>query len=386
MKINKTTHDFDEIRLKEIFSQSEFYKECVNEDLKVKYSQKPLFYADFTILNINIRIISNHTQILCYFIQCFPIYRKCQVSSFEQVSLLFFEENDRCRKINVPISARQLFNNDAMEGKLLIYTIKDVFVVHFFTNNSFFAAQLLKDNINTLGIYNALASYKNQTDLFKIILRDNFYQPLLKRLKEKGIISLHGSAVCKDNNVVLFTGLSGSGKSTLAAFFARNGYDLIADDTILINTKNMTILPFADYLCNIKNQYDSSFVEVESFKDTLRKYKPCLIISPLISRNIKTEIYNIDNEKLLLQMRTQSQMNRLSIYSMLAFADLQNFEYQKMNNAINLEENMNLKLIEMCDNYEIILGKNITQANSFVLDRINGLLHRKDLSLNKSKK
>lgn len=50
----------------------------------------------------------------------------------------------------------------------------------------------------------------------------------------RGQIALHANAVVVDGRAWLFCGPSGSGKSTLAAWFARAGYDVLADDVAAI--------------------------------------------------------------------------------------------------------------------------------------------------------
>jgi hypothetical protein len=49
-------------------------------------------------------------------------------------------------------------------------------------------------------------------------------------LRQRGIVSLHASAVAWNGRVILFCGAAGAGKSTLAAAFARRGELVLADD------------------------------------------------------------------------------------------------------------------------------------------------------------
>lgn len=55
-------------------------------------------------------------------------------------------------------------------------------------------------------------------------------------LQWRGLFVLHASAVARDGRVIAFVGESGSGKSTTAATFMSNGYDLVADDLVAIDT------------------------------------------------------------------------------------------------------------------------------------------------------
>lgn len=51
---------------------------------------------------------------------------------------------------------------------------------------------------------------------------------------QKGLFTLHGSAVTRDNEAIIFTGKSKAGKSTFAHIFQEKGYKLLTDDVCLI--------------------------------------------------------------------------------------------------------------------------------------------------------
>lgn len=55
---------------------------------------------------------------------------------------------------------------------------------------------------------------------------------------QRGLISIHGSAVAKKNKSVVFSGASQVGKSSLAYALSKKGYSLIADDLALIDCSN----------------------------------------------------------------------------------------------------------------------------------------------------
>lgn len=57
---------------------------------------------------------------------------------------------------------------------------------------------------------------------------------------QAGMYSLHASAVRVGAGVVAFLGNSGAGKSTHAAGLAQRGYDLVADDICLLDTRSNT--------------------------------------------------------------------------------------------------------------------------------------------------
>jgi hypothetical protein len=65
---------------------------------------------------------------------------------------------------------------------------------------------------------------------------------LIRLLEERGVVSIHGAAVCDDEGSMLFTGVSGSGKTTSLLTMLEKGYRMVTDDVILV--KGEVILPF----------------------------------------------------------------------------------------------------------------------------------------------
>jgi hypothetical protein len=63
-------------------------------------------------------------------------------------------------------------------------------------------------------------------------------------LHQRGLLPVHGSAVCRDGEAIIFAGVSGAGKSTLAAAFIKKGYQLLADDisAIMLNEKEEPVV------------------------------------------------------------------------------------------------------------------------------------------------
>lgn len=62
-----------------------------------------------------------------------------------------------------------------------------------------------------------------------------FAIPMVSALN--GLIVLHASAVVRNNSAVIFVGPSGSGKSTAAYLASTRGYQIIADDFVVVSSK-----------------------------------------------------------------------------------------------------------------------------------------------------
>ena len=59
---------------------------------------------------------------------------------------------------------------------------------------------------------------------------------------QRGMISIHCSALADDEGAVLIAGDSGAGKSTIATAFIESGYSLMADDMVLVETVNRKVM------------------------------------------------------------------------------------------------------------------------------------------------
>jgi hypothetical protein len=57
-------------------------------------------------------------------------------------------------------------------------------------------------------------------------------------LHQRGVLPLHGSAVCRDGSTLLILGRSGAGKSSLAAALSRDGWKLQSDDICAVRIVN----------------------------------------------------------------------------------------------------------------------------------------------------
>lgn len=53
-------------------------------------------------------------------------------------------------------------------------------------------------------------------------------------LQQRGLLTLHASAICAERGATLFLGKSGAGKSTLAAALALRGFKVLADDVAAV--------------------------------------------------------------------------------------------------------------------------------------------------------
>lgn len=54
-------------------------------------------------------------------------------------------------------------------------------------------------------------------------------------LRQRGLLPLHGSCVSKEGKAIGFLGHSGWGKSTTAALLCKQGYQLVADDVLVVD-------------------------------------------------------------------------------------------------------------------------------------------------------
>lgn len=76
-------------------------------------------------------------------------------------------------------------------------------------------------------------SHQRQTTL-----RDSFYRVILPFvLHIRGIEALHASAIVANERVFAFCAPSGTGKSTLARTLSRSGFELWADDSLLLDQR-----------------------------------------------------------------------------------------------------------------------------------------------------
>jgi hypothetical protein len=63
-------------------------------------------------------------------------------------------------------------------------------------------------------------------------------------LHVRGVVVLHGSAICIKNKIIGFIGNSGSGKSTTAALFNSEGYPLFTDDVLAVDIENDKVMAY----------------------------------------------------------------------------------------------------------------------------------------------
>lgn len=66
-------------------------------------------------------------------------------------------------------------------------------------------------------------------------------------LRQRGLLTLHACAVVKDSFAVGFVGDSGWGKSTLAEYYCQNGYSLLSDDVLAIDTEHTPPIALPSY-------------------------------------------------------------------------------------------------------------------------------------------
>lgn len=70
------------------------------------------------------------------------------------------------------------------------------------------------------------------------ILRPLILGPIISiLLRQRGLLVLHASCISINDRAVAFLGFSGSGKSTLAEFFHSQGYPVLTDDVMAVDTQ-----------------------------------------------------------------------------------------------------------------------------------------------------
>jgi hypothetical protein len=74
---------------------------------------------------------------------------------------------------------------------------------------------------------------------------------------QRGLLPLHASAVATGAGITAFAGHSGAGKSTIAALLGSLGYELVADDILIINFDEDLVPGGWPYLRRLKLQADS---------------------------------------------------------------------------------------------------------------------------------
>ena len=73
------------------------------------------------------------------------------------------------------------------------------------------------------------------------LLEPVIYQKLL----ENGVLFMHCAGVAKDGEAFVFPAHGGTGKTTLSLALMRNGYDLMGDDLLMVDTATGTVHPYA---------------------------------------------------------------------------------------------------------------------------------------------
>lgn len=125
---------------------------------------------------------------------------------------------------------------------------------------------------------------------------------------QRGMISIHCSALADDDGAILIAGESGTGKSTLATAFIESGYRFMADDMVLVETVKKKVMakpafPFQKLCRNIVQEkgYDmNETIYINEEKDKfLVPFKGEFAMKPL---PVKAFIYlmTVDSEEVLM--------------------------------------------------------------------------------------
>lgn len=73
------------------------------------------------------------------------------------------------------------------------------------------------------------------------LLEPIIYQKLL----ENDVLLMHAAGVSKDGRAFVFPAQGGTGKTTLSLALMRHGYELMGDDLLLVDSRTMTVHPYA---------------------------------------------------------------------------------------------------------------------------------------------
>ena len=124
---------------------------------------------------------------------------------------------------------------------------------------------------------------------------------------------LHASAVCKDENALVFLGESGSGKSTATALLSLNGFTLLADDFVPIDSKSSKVASFPAAVSvkeSLLYEFDAYFPELK--KSTLLTKDKQTKFKYLYPNSTKTQESKFVNTKALVFIKyTKNGDNKL---------------------------------------------------------------------------
>lgn len=101
-------------------------------------------------------------------------------------------------------------------------------------------------------------------------------------IHQRGLLPIHGSTVVKNGKAIIISGVSGAGKSSIAATLINRGYELLADDISVLESKKNTLLvqpgiPHIKLWQDVIEKMKDNPENYEKVRDQLKKYrKPVL--------------------------------------------------------------------------------------------------------------
>ncbi len=125
--------------------------------------------------------------------------------------------------------------------------------------------------------------------LLYIELSNLFY----KKTENDWMAYIHGSAVKRNDKLLVLTSPGGSGKSTMAALLQLNGFEFFSDDFIPVEATTENIYPFPAALCvknNVVNILESKNLELLKRKGSELAY---LRLKPLELQTLPQKLENI---------------------------------------------------------------------------------------------
>lgn len=232
---------------------------------------------DYQIKDVVTRVYSSHSFIAEAVLELLRPFHRSLInpsSSRPEIEFYLVAKEDQSDLPSVPDPVEQFCDLDflkcSQEGSLRYAEIPaGAFVVADLDENKALGFVLEKLEFNTWTIGHLV-----------------FYPLWAQMLKGKGLFPLHAAGAVKDGRGLIFPAVSGSGKSVLSFNLVREGYKLLADDTIFLYMEDGDVLVrgFPEKI-NFRHDALNLFPDLKSSpfvsSDGEREWKACLDIQKM---------------------------------------------------------------------------------------------------------